>query len=341
MAQPQFELKSENKKHTLTLRPFYRLDPDDEKRSHADVRKASYRLSLEHFELGAGAGIFAWGVLESYRPTDVLNQTDFVESITSTAKLGQPYAEVGWIAESAALRLYYLPYFRARTFQGIRGRLRFPIAIDTDHPIFESRYREWQPSGAARFSFNTGEFDFGVGLFTGLSREPRFVAELTTGSVVPRYDVMHQASIDAQWTLSSFVFKAEGYVRASNTLRVFGGGGAGVSHPLFKWGDAEMTVALEYLFDTRREDAPITFFEHDAFLGVRLAFNDFAGTEITGGTITDVIDGTSFVRLYLTRRFGEHWRIALGANVFRGPKGKLESALLRDDYGHLQLAYYF
>ena len=69
--------------------------------------------------------VFTWGTLESYKPTDVMNQTDFVEATDGSAKLGQPYASVGWVGDSAALRLYYLPYFRDRTFQGLRGRPRF------------------------------------------------------------------------------------------------------------------------------------------------------------------------------------------------------------------------
>ena len=343
VAEPQVEAKTDDGTHTLTLRPFYRLDPNDEKRSHADVRQASYRLSLEHFEAGLGAGTFTWGVLESYRPTDVMNQTDFVEAIDGSAKLGQPYGEVGWIGESAALRLYYLPYFRERTFQGVRGRLRFPTVIDTDSPLFESRLKQWHPSGAARFTFTAGDFDFGIGAFSGLSREPRFVAELTTGQVVPRYDVMHQASADAQWTVGAFVFKAEGFVRLwSDKLHAFAGGGAGVDYTFFKLvSDWDLSLASEFLYDTRGRDAAITFFDHDAFLGLRVAFNDTASTEILAGGITDVVDGSTFARFSAGRRIGEHWKVSAGANVFLGPSGKLESSFLKDNYVHARLAYFF
>ncbi len=343
VAEPEVDLKTESKTHSIAIRPFYRLDPNDEKRSHADVRQASYKLSLEHFELSAGAGIFTWGVLESYRPTDILNQTDFVENVDGTAKLGQPYASVGWIGESASLRLYYLPYFRERTFQGVRGRLRFPTVIDTDDPLFGSRFKQWQPSGAARFTLNVGDFDFGAGLFTGLSREPRFVAELTSGQLVPQYDLIHQGSVDAQWTVGPFVLKAEGFVRLwSPKLRAFGGGGAGVDYTLFKIvGDADLSFAGEYLFDTRPFDAPPTFFNHDGFFGLRLAMNDPSSTEILAGAIADVVDGSTFARVGGSRRFGEHWKAFLGANVFLGPSGKLESSFLKDNYAQCRVAYFF
>src|SRR3954447_19629742 len=73
VAEPQLEMKSEDGVHDATLRPFYRLDPNDVKRSHADLREGSYKLAVDHFQAGIGAGIFTWGVLESYKPTDVMN----------------------------------------------------------------------------------------------------------------------------------------------------------------------------------------------------------------------------------------------------------------------------
>ncbi len=343
VAEPQLQAKTEDGEHTLTLRPFYRLDPTDENRSHADVRQGSYRLSLEHFEAGAGAGTFTWGVLESYRPTDVMNQTDFVEAVDGTAKLGQPYAEIGWIGESTALRLYYLPYFRERTFQGVRGRPRFPSVIDTGSALFATRNRQWEPSAAGRFTWNAGDLDLGFGAFTGLGREPAFVAELTTGQVAPRYDRTHQASVDAQYTLGAFTFKAEAFARLwSDRLRAIGGGGAGVDYTLFKLvGEADLSFAAEYLIDRRPVDAPITFFDHDAFGGFRLAFNDTESTEITGGAVVDVYDGTTFGRAQASRRVGEHWRVSVGGSLFFGPSAKLEGSFRRDDYVQGRIAYFF
>ncbi len=343
VAEPQFDMKSEDGVQAATVRPFYRLDPTDEKRSHADLREASYRLSLGHFQAGVGAGIFTWGVLESYKPTDVMNQTDFVEAVDGSAKLGQPYGSVGWVGDSAALRLYYLPYFRDRTFQGLRGRPRFSVPIDTDDPIFANHNGRWQPSAAARFTLNLGDFDLGAGLFTGLSREPRFVAELTTGQISPRYDLMHQGSVDAQWTLGAFVLKAEGFARLwGDSLRAFAGGGAGADYTFFKVaGDADLSFAAEYLFDTRPKDAAPTFFDHDGFAGARVAFNDTSSTELVVGAIVDVLDYSTFGRAGVSRRFGEHWRVSLDANLFFGPHGKLESSFLKDDYGHARIAYFF
>jgi len=343
VAEPQLETKTEDGAHTATLRPFYRLDPADERRSHADLREGAYKVQSGSLQAGIGAGQFTWGTLESYKPTDVMNQTDFVEAFDGSAKLGQPYASVGIVGEKAALRLYYLPYFRDRTFQGLRGRPRFAVPIDVDHPVFASRLDRLQPSGAARFTLNAGDFDFGIGAFTGLSREPRFVAELTSGRVAPVYDHIHQASIDAQWTSGALVLKAEGFARLwGESLRAFAGGGAGGEYTFFKVvGEADVSLAAEILLDSRPVDAAPTFFQHDAFLGVRVAANDTSSTEVLAGAIVDAFDATTFGRLGASRRFGDHWRAYVDVNVYVAPRGKLESAFLRDDHLHGRIAYFF
>lgn len=343
VVEPEVQAKTEDEVHTATLRPFYRLDPSDEKRSHADLREGSYKIAAGSFQGGIGAGQFTWGTLESYKPTDVMNQTDFVEAIDGTAKLGQPYASAGFVGEKAALRFYYLPYFRDRTFQGLRGRPRFAVPIDTDHPVFASDLGRWQPSGAARFTLSLGDFDFGAGLFTGLSREPRFVAELTTGQIAPRYDHIHQGSLDAQWTIGALVLKAEGYVRLwGESLRAFVAGGAGGEYTFFKLiGEADLSIGAEVLLDSRPVDAAPTFFQHDAFLGFRLAVNDTSNTEILLGAIVDAFDFQTFGRIGASRRFGEHWRVFLDVNTFVGRPGKLESSFLHDDHLRARIAYFF
>jgi hypothetical protein len=125
-------------------------------------------------------------------------------------------------------------------------------------------------------------------------------------------------------------------------VRIFGGGGFGVDYTLFKLvGDADLSFAVEMLLDSRPLGAPFTFFEHDAFGGMRLAFNDASSTEITGGAIVDVLDGTTFARLEIGRRFGDHWRASIDGNAFLSPGGKLEAAFVNDDYVRGRISYFF
>jgi hypothetical protein len=343
VVEPSFKLSLDDGTHTLRLDPFYRLDPADERRTHGDLREGYYKLTLEHFELLAGASQVTWGVLESHRPSDIVNQHDFVESLSETAKLGQPMLELGWVGETMSLKAYALPYFRDETFPGVRGRLRFPTVIDVDHPQFETSFGRWQPSGALRWTLNVGELDVAASLFSGLSREPRFILSLTSGEVVPRYDLAQQGSVEAQWTHGALTLKAEAYARLwTEKLIPFGGGGIGIDYTFFKLaGDADLSLALEFLYDSRPPAAPVTFFDHDAFAGFRFALNDLANTEVTGGVAFDVIDHSVIARLEASRRIGEHWRVYLSINAFYGHSGKLQDAFSNDSYGQARVAYFF
>ena len=180
-------------------------------------------------------------------------------------------------------------------------------------------------------------------MFTGLSREPTFVAELTSGEIVPRYDVMHQASVDVQWSVAGVVLKGETFLRTwSPAMRWFMGGGVGVERTIHGIVSvADLTIIGELLFDTRPLGAPLTFFDHDGFVGFRLAFHDRANTDVTGGAIVDIVDGTTLGRLELSRGFGDHWKAVLGVHVVRASARKLEGAFRHDDYLQLRVANHF
>ncbi len=344
VAAPEVALASENEHHLVTLRPFLRLDPIDRQRSHWDVRRADYVLHSGSLELGLGAGQFRWGVLESYSLVDVINQSDYVEDLDRSEKLGQPYAELGFLPGDWGIRLFVLPYFRKAIFPGEEGRLRLGGVVDPHQAIYETPLEEWQPSFALRVSGAIGEVDLGIGLFSGVSREPRFVAQLTEPTIVAAYDLAHQASLDLRWTHDAFALKLETMARLwSKELRFFFAAGGGIEYTFFDIAGSgvDLSLAAEYLFDGRPIEAPVTFFQNDAFLGFRIAVNDTGSTTITGGAITDVTDLRTYLRLGVNRRFDAHWTVNLELNAFLGNRKGLESALLADHYGQLRIAYFF
>jgi hypothetical protein len=120
----------------LEFTPFGRLDASDRKRTHADIRKFSARLSAWDWDWHIGIGKVFWGVAESHHLVDVVNQTDFVEDIDEEAKLGQPMLHASRLSDWGTLELFVLPGFRERTYPGEHGRLYLPI--DTEHPVYES-----------------------------------------------------------------------------------------------------------------------------------------------------------------------------------------------------------
>ncbi len=253
--------------------------------------------------------------------------------------------EVGWVGESMSLKLYALPYFRDETFPGVRGRLRFPLVIDVDNPQFESPYGRWQPSGALRYTLNVGDLDLGVSAFTGTSREPRFLLELSNGEVVPRYDIMHQGSVDMQFTHGALTLKAEVYARLwTQQLKPFGGGGVGLDYSFFKVvGAADLSIALEFLYDSRPPDAPITFFNHDLFAGFRFALNDLSNTEVTAGVVFNVVNASTVAH---PRGQPPH-QATIGAptskpqRLLRAGRRHRVRAFANDSNGQLRIAYFF
>lgn len=344
VAEPELQLRSPDEHHQFAARPFYRIDPLDDERTHWDVRRADYVAALGEWELALGAGQFRWGVLESHSAVDVINQTDYVEDLLGSQKLGQPYVQVAWIGEEWAVRLYALPWFRGATFPGEKGRLRFDAVVATDFPLYDTDLGPWYPSAALRITATAGDFDLGFGVFSGISREPRFVAQLTEAAIVPAYDVSHQVSFDAQWTVEALVLKLELMGRLwSPELHPLFAAGAGVEYSFFDMDGSgvDLTFAAEYLFDRRTRDAAVTFFQNDVFTGFRLAINDTGGTTITGGAITDLEDGRVSIRGGVERRLGDHWKVGAQVDAFLGPDGALESGLLSDHHAEVEVGYYF
>ncbi|MCA9664748.1 MAG: hypothetical protein KC503_04140 [Myxococcales bacterium] len=343
VAEPEFYLQSKSERHLLTLRPFLRLDPIDQQRSHWDIRRADYVASVGDWVFGAGAGIFSWRVLSGVGVVDIINQIDFVEDASGNQKLGQPYARIAWQPGAWSFEIMALPVFRQPTFPGEKGRLRFAALVDTDSALYETRLGRWQPSFAARVAVNAGGFDIGLGLFSGVSRQPRLIAQITDERVVPAYDLTHQASLDVSWTIGPVVLKAEGFGRLwSRDLRFYGGAGGGIEYNFFDIAGSGVNLALlgEYYYDSRPADAPLTFFKNDAFLGTRLTLPDSGGTRFIVGAVTDVRDLRTYIRGQASRRFGNHFRVIVQVNAYVGKRDGLEGGLLRDDHAMLRLAYF-
>lgn len=343
--EPEFFIQTDREVHTLTLRPFLRMDPFDSKRTHYDLRQADYSYAGGRFSFGAGFGLFSFGKLESYRPSDVINQTDFVENLDGSQRLGQPYLRGAVSLGDWNLALFYLPYHRGRTYPGARGRLRSPLVVNTDQPLYESKYGAWHPTVAARVSGSVGEFDLGLTGFSGLSREPRFFAQLTDATeVAPQYDLLQQGSLDAQWTHDAIVAKVEGVARWWSSGLVFSfavSGGLEYSFFDILESGVDLTLVGEYHFDNRDRRAPLTLFENDAFAGFRLAVNDEGDTQILAGGVMDTENLSSFIRVEAHRRFGDRWKVFLRLRYFLGRTDILESATIQDSHVEASLAYYF
>ena len=315
---------SDDGRHQFVAVPFFRLDGEDDERTHADLREGYYRYAGDSHEVVVGAAKVFWGTTESRHLVDVINQTDAVEDIDEEDKLGQPMVKLSLLKDWGQIDLFVLPYFRERTFPGTRGRLRFDPVINTDDPIFEDADEEWNTDFAVRYSHYIGSVDFGISAFSGTSREPRFAFNaLGTGELelLPVYDQINQVSLDGQYTQGAWLWKFEGIVREGQG-DTFAAAVAGLEYTFFGVTEsgADLGILVEYLYDGRAEDfsVPPTPLDNDIFVGGRFAFNDAQDTSILAGTITDLEDGSSSGLVEAERRFGANWTAEIEARFFFG-----------------------
>jgi hypothetical protein len=346
----------------LTVRPFLRVDAEDGRRTHGDLREAFYSHVGERHELHVGLKRVFWGVVESKHLVDVINQVDLVEDFDEEARLGQPMVQLMLPRERGTLELFWLPGARERTFPGQDGRVLGPVVIDGSGRFTAAasdRLRSW----AIRWSGFAGGLEYGVAHFSGTARDPRFeLADPLAGPLPGEpvrlravYETLSRTSLDAQYILGDTALKLELVARRgqgpASTAFV-----AGIEHTLVGvlGTRADLGLLAEYLFDDRGDDAPLLAFEHDVFAGVRLALNDLAGTRLLAGAIVDHRSGETIGSLEASRRLGEGWRLGLDVRTFSGSRlpalgdaaalfdPQAKWGVLRDeDYLQLELTRYF
>jgi hypothetical protein len=307
---PELRLTWNDGDDRLTFAPWARWDADDAERSHLDLREASWLRVRGPWTWRLGVGRVFWGVTESRHLVDIVNQSDRVEDVDDEDKLGQPMIAVERWTAAGTFGVFLLPGFRERSFPAADARLRGPLPIDTDRAQYESGAGDRRIDWALRWSDAIGNWDLGMSAFHGTSRDPRFLAAVNDGNravLIPRYDVITQVGIDAQYTEGAWLWKLETMARRGHG-RTIEALVAGFEYTLFNVREAaaDLGLLVEYLYDDRDEAAPPTIYDDDLFLGFRLSLNDTDGTAVLGGA---VVDGNgSLAVLEVERRVGDVWK---------------------------------
>jgi hypothetical protein len=168
-------------------------------------------------------------------------------------------------------------------------------------------------------------------------------AEIVANLVlVPFYDRLRQASIDAQYVIGSMALKVEALRRYQQGRITWGT----VSGFEYTFGDvagsgADIGVLAEYLYDEYDEGLSVLF-DDEIFVGSRLALNDVAGTQVLAGVIASREDGKSLrYGLEASGRLTDDWKLSLEARIFsKWPQD--DSAFLADqDFLTLTLERFF
>ena len=197
---PEFRYKADGGGLQVAFIPFARLSGRDAERTHFDIREAYVAQRLGDWDYLVGINKVFWGVTESRHLVNIINQTDAIEDTDEEDKLGQPMINVGLQKDWGRLDVFVLPGFRERPFSGSTGRLRTNETVDADQAVFESGAGNAHVDFAGRYSHFIGDWDVGVSLFHGLSREPRLPIG-AGGRRAPHYDLITQAGLFLQYTV--------------------------------------------------------------------------------------------------------------------------------------------
>ena len=343
---------------------FLRLDQNDSKRTHADVRELYWQKVAYSWELIVGFKKVYWGVTESQHLVDVINQTDMVESPDFEEKLGQPMVMFSLIKDWGVLDLIAMPFFREKTFSGKDGRLGGLLNINTENTQYQSSAKWHHFDWAARWSHTIGDVDIGLSHFSGTSREPMIIQNLSDNGqffeFVPKYIQMNRTSIDLQAIKGDWLFKLEalaqknksytfplyysfppaiGTVQEKNHTAIV----AGFEKTVIGVFESIVDVGLlmEFHYDSRQTlGAPI--FQRDFFAGMRIALNDVQSSEILGGAIIDGKYKTKALFVEASKRVGSSYTLEIEyRGIVDAPTNDPLYIFSQDDYFLLELKKFF
>jgi hypothetical protein len=354
VTEPEYSHEWDDGAQYLDVKLFYRVDQYDENRTHGDIRELSWTGVSDNWEFLAGISKVFWGVTETQHLVDIVNQTDEVENIDGEDKLGQPMLRASTERDWGTLDFFILPGFRERTFPGVEGRPRPEIIIDTE----SDAYYDFDSGNehidfAARYSHYINEWEFGITVFDGVSRQPTSfipVAFDTSGNptvAIPGYSLINQIGLDGQAFFGDWTWKLEatntqlrsGDNKGTNSFRSAGGFE-------YTWvGIADSSIDLGFVVEYHYSDKRIytqSIFDNDLATALRFVLNDAQSTEILAGLTTDADTQSIGSFIEASRRLGESWTLEAQIRTFHATKqGKPLYSLRFDNFAQIDLNYHF
>ena len=349
--EPEFFSSWNEGDDSLVFVPFARLDQRDDERSHADIRELSWVHVGDNWESRIGIRKEFWGVTEFQHLVDIINQTDSVEDIDGEDKLGQLMLNLSLVRDWGIFDLYVLPYFRERTFASSDGRPAFP-RLNQDAALYEHQRGDEHVDYAARWSHSIGNFDLGVSIFKGTSRDPEFVpvfgnrALQQPNEFTPFYRQITQISLDLQATMGDTLWKLEA-INNHSTLEDFTALQFGFEYNRYGVfsSNADLGWLMEYAWDSRGTNslsANVSSNQNDLYLGSRLAFNDVNSKEVLAGVSYDFDFDSLSLLVKASRRVGNNIKLALDVRLFNSDQQADPLFFFRrDDHIQLTAQYYY
>jgi hypothetical protein len=331
---------------SFAFTPFFRLDSGDQERTHLDIRELTYLWLKEDFELRVGVRKVFWGVTEFIHLIDIVNQTDLVESVDTEDKLGQPMVNFSVSRDWGTVDIFWLPFFRERTFVGTGGRLRGASVVDETRTQYESAAEEWHSDWALRYSHTFGDIDMGLSQFVGTNRDPTLLDGTDSNGddiKIPKYEQIKQTSLDVSYVIGEWLWKLESLYRTGQGNEDYFAWAGGFEYTSVGVFESSMDLGLvgEWLYDDREDDAD-TAFENDIAGGLRLTVNDAASSEALLGWVQDVDTSARLLFLEASRRFGNNWLLNIEMRLsLDQPASDFLFEQRKDDLFQTELFYYF
>ncbi len=331
---------------SFAFTPFFRLDSGDQERTHLDIRELTYLWLKEDFELRVGVRKVFWGVTEFIHLIDIVNQTDLVESVDTEDKLGQPMVNFSVSRDWGMVDIFWMPFFRERTFVGTGGRLRGASVVDEARTQYESAAEEWHSDWALRYSYTFGDIDMGLSQFVGTSRDPTLLDGTDSNGddiKIPKYEQIKQTSLDVSYVIGEWLWKLESLYRTGQGNEDYFAWAGGFEYTSVGVLESNMDLGFvgEWLYDDREDDAD-TAFENDIAGGLRLSVNDAASSEALLGWVQDVDTSARLLFLEASRRFGNNWLLNIEMRLsLDQPDSDFLFDQRKDDLFQTELFYYF
>ena len=331
---------------SFAFTPFFRLDSEDQERTHLDIRELTYLWLKEDFELRVGVRKVFWGVTEFIHLIDIVNQTDLVESVDTEDKLGQPMVNFSVSRDWGTVDIFWLPFFRERTFVGTGGRLRGASVVDETRTQYESAAEEWHSDWALRYSHTFGDIDMGLSQFVGTNRDPTLLDGTDSNGddiKIPKYEQIKQTSLDVSYVIGEWLWKLESLYRTGQGNEDYFAWAGGFEYTSVGVFESSMDLGFvgEWLYDDREDDAD-TAFENDIAGGLRLTVNDAASSEALLGWVQDVDTSARLLFLEASRRFGNNWLLNIEMRLsLDQPASDFLFEQRKDDLFQTELFYYF
>jgi len=302
-----------NRDIDITMSIFGRYHPEADKAWRGDVRELKLSYYASPLEISGGMLMERWGVLEAFSPVDILNPRDRVEDFQGDIKLGVPGGKLSWLLDSGRVDVWLLPYSREERLAEGKDRFRTSAFVPSD-AAFENGQNEL--SSAVRLSQMLESVEFAVSYYNGHARSPYFTPNLDgVGNVItlqPNYAQIKQAGFELLWIRGQMLVKLESIYRSTGGDD-FAGLGIGLEREFPRIGSAKSSLTLygEYYYDGRDLDrvSPLTPFQNDLFLGLRLALNNLSSTEYELRFTRDLDYDSTFWDLRAKTRIDQQWFI--------------------------------